>query len=686
MERHDTHNISCSSSEEHSYKLENYQTTKNISSENKFYIKEEEKNEWSKIISNKNIGDNESYNINDIIQNSENKEANKEDFKKKNNNNKNERKLKSKSNSPDNKTKGNEQKKKKKYNKYTKLNNGIVVKKINQINYKFPDIINKSNLNGNNNTNMNRDNKINENDNNINENNNINDSNININKENTINKKNNNIIEYNNMNINKENNNNKKNNINNNINDNNININKENTINENNINENNINNNMNSNNSNNSNNFNNKIIYIKKTNRCFMTKSCVYKKRKKSITKIKNNFFKKKTYSNMQSSSLGNYTRLSGNKRQSSSSTIGSNLKRQKVKSKTMLANRNNKTNLEKYEEKISSLSTITAKKLSVYNNSNLYFNSSNKNNIIKKRPQSSYNIIKKEIDFNLKSSKNDNSFYNKSFTIQKTCQLSSIISINNNLNNNRNKKEIIYENKYFLDNLKELKNAFELSAHNSKTTKNIFSEKKNKNIELEINNKNKEHLLIKSRKLNSAKIRGKSYNMFYPKDPTPLFVELNNKETIRNDIKKIDNNICTKCGYKKHFGNEKNCPICVSVKEKNKLREKKLSNLNYYFPFKDKNNTTTSIQNSFRSINNSINNNKTKCINYDNFINYVNTRKDNYMLDFYYNPFNFTRVSTTLNKKRKVKDKTKVDNIKQIRNDQNIIYHKYDALKEYLE
>ena len=106
MERHDTHNISCSSSEDHSYKLENYQTTKNVSSENKFYTKEEEKNEWSKIISNKNIGDNESYNINDIIQNNENKKTKQEDIKKKNNN-KNETKLEPKSNSPDNKTKGN---------------------------------------------------------------------------------------------------------------------------------------------------------------------------------------------------------------------------------------------------------------------------------------------------------------------------------------------------------------------------------------------------------------------------------------------------------------------------------------------------------------------------------------------------------------------------------------------------
>ena len=90
MERHDTHALSCSSSEEHSYQFDKNISTKNISSENELYSKEEEKNDWSNIIINnfkemKNTmgiqGD--SFNLNDIS-NQEKEEKNKNENKSKN--------------------------------------------------------------------------------------------------------------------------------------------------------------------------------------------------------------------------------------------------------------------------------------------------------------------------------------------------------------------------------------------------------------------------------------------------------------------------------------------------------------------------------------------------------------------------------------------------------------------------
>ena len=85
MERHDTHEISYSSSEEHSYQFDKNLSTKNIYKENKFYIKEEEKNDSNEIFINnfkemKNLiglqGD--IYNLNDISQSREFKEKIKE--------------------------------------------------------------------------------------------------------------------------------------------------------------------------------------------------------------------------------------------------------------------------------------------------------------------------------------------------------------------------------------------------------------------------------------------------------------------------------------------------------------------------------------------------------------------------------------------------------------------------------
>ena len=116
-------------------------------------------------------------------------------------------------------------------------------------------------------------------------------------------------------------------------------------------------------------------------------------------------------------------------------------------------------------------------------------------------------------------------------------------------------------------------------------------------------------------------------------------------------------------------------------MKEKNKLNEKKLSNLNYYFPFKDKN--KISIQNSFRN-NNSNNSHKIKqIINHDSFINFINIKMENLLpVDYYYNSYYYNSIHTNLHKKKKLK----MNSAKPIGSDKNIIYHKYNALQNYFE
>ena len=639
MERHDTHALSYSSSEEHSYYyFDNNKnlSTKNISSENHFYEKEEEKNEWSKIlISNfkeiKNIMgiQDELFNLNEKSYNKSKNEVNNSDGGvEKNIDKNNEKKIKennkdnSKENDEKNKkydkndilninneenkekkevneTKNEEnlksdekEEKKKKGEKMKILNNGIIVKKINKT---IED--NKSNF---------LDNKI------------MKDYFSHYNKIEEIKKP--------------------------------------------------------------------KII--NKPNYCFITKYTYNSKLKGRY--IKKSFIKKKN----TISSLGSHHKLNQKNKQIFPSTDNSKLKRQKEKSKTILVNRNN-NNL---DNKFSSLSTITSKKLTICDNSSLFINRSknkNKNNIDKKRPLSSYNVIKKEIDLNLRCSKLDSSFYNKSFTVQKTCQISSIISMNNNNANifskkRKNNNKLIYENKNFSNDLKELKNAFEISEsninNNINSNKNNVSVKTNKNKVFEStyeNNINNNNLL--KRKLNSAKVRVKSYNYFYPKELTPLFYEYTNKKNNINKNKSDKNKICKKCGYKRHFGCEKNCPICIDIKEKNKLNEKKLNNLIYYFPFKNKNETNNSIQNSFRSnYNNSINKNKIRQIsNHDNFIYFTNLKMENLVpMDCYYNPIYLNNINITLSKGRKLK----LNSIKKIGNEKRKIEHKYNELQKYFD
>jgi hypothetical protein len=247
---------------------------------------------------------------------------------------------------------------------------------------------------------------------------------------------------------------------------------------------------------------------------------------------------------------------------------------------------------------------------------------------------------------------------------------LSQISFNRRKLNKNKFKKEIIFENQNFLKDLKELKNAFEFSE--TKLNKTNLNSKNEKNLNLKMNNNIEDNILsLKRSKLNSAKVKGKSYNVFYPKDPSPLFFDF----TKRNfDDKEGKNNFCSKCGYKRHFGSEKDCPLCKSVRENSKKREKELDNLSYYFRFKDKNENNTSRQNSFGSNNNSIN--KKRPNHKYNFINFINKKMQNKLpMDCYYNPFKISYISNYIKKRKRKKDLLRVNSAKLIRNDKDSMY-----------
>ena len=730
MERHDTHEISYSSSEEHSYQLDKNLSTKNISTENKYYIKEEEKNDWTEIFINnfkemKNLigiqGD--IYNLNDISQSREFKEKIKESNTNSIKSSKEilKEKIKEKSKKKDKlKSKINDKSKDKSKDKSidksidkskdkSKSKSKDKIKYLGRENEKNGKLISLKHIEKNKDKDKNKSNTINNSPKTRNKKEKEKEKGIKEEKEKDkiekkeikekSEKKDNNkdtiSILSNGIVVKKINQQKEEEDEDAILNQKKLKQKKEDIIKEYLL------------NYNKSSESNKNSIIIHKPRRSFITK--VYIPKSKQRNKLKNkNFFQKKSHSNIHTSSLGNYNKLNLKTKQSATSTK-EDLKKEKSKSKTILINRN-QNNIDKLDEKFSSLSTIIGKKFTINNNSNLFFSSniSNKNNPLKKRPKSSYNVIKKEIDINLKSSKLENSFNNISFNIQKTSQISSIINTNIKTHKNRiNRKKIIYENKNFLKDLKDLRNAFELSDNNINNINNKdlnininnnFSERMNKtNITHKTNKKNevlskhdsennnnnkKDGFSIKARKLNSAKVRGKSYEHFYPRDPTPLFVEFSNKENIINDIKmpNIDNNLCKKCGYKKHFGCEKNCPICIDMKEKNKLNEKKLSNLNYYFPFKDKN--KISIQNSFRN-NNSNNSHKIKqIINHDSFINFINIKMENLLPVDYYNSYYYNSIHTNLHKKKKLK----MNSAKPIGSDKNIIYHKYNALQNYFE
>ena len=409
------------------------------------------------------------------------------------------------------------------------------------------------------------------------------------------------------------------------------------------------------------------ILYIKKPSRSFITK--VYQYKEQPLKKLNANsgrFKKIKAYSNRIPSSSKKLL-----------------VKRQEIKSKIFDNNHNSlipKLIENNTENKFVSLSTASNKKYTLNSNASIYLNKSNlkKNNTLQKRPSSV--IVKKEVNFNYKGSKIDNynyniTGYNKSYN-QKF--MSSIGSTNGNKSMKsirNNYRSIIYENMNFAKQLKELKTYFEFYQKknncniNNKVNKNhqykIFREHLN-NANLENTNSEK----IITRKLNSAKVKNSSYHIIYPKEISPLYDGFQIIKLDEEEKQSKQNNFHNKFGYQKHFGNENTCPICITLKENNLLREESLNNKNYYFPFKDKNETNhislTSKHNHQKSFNNIFKKNKEK-----NFVKQLNNQ-------YYINNMSIEpvlRSRKNLNNEQKYKGMNK--------NISNLIEN-YDALQKY--
>ena len=440
------------------------------------------------------------------------------------------------------------------------------------------------------------------------------------------------------------------------------------------------------------------LMFIKRPNRSFFTKICKYKKTKYK----KNKSFKKLNHSSSAQTTIGVPSK---NYAYSSRITPMTTLivpKKEKERSKSLIRNKNNQV-IDISENKLFSLSTTSVKKLSVNSNGSLYFNKSNNilmNNNLKKRPLSSINIPRNEIDKNLKYSKIDNfdiTTYNKSYNVTKTRPISSMMNSQVNQSDRMkidNNEIIIYENANFMNQFKELKNAFETFEDNNinNNNKNYFNKN---NFIIKENNFNNNHYyntlrenhnkeIIKSRKLNSAKLNKTSYHHFYHKEISPLY-QLEYQNKYEDEKQSKQNKYCNNCGYQKHFGNEKNCPICITLKEQNKLREKKLSNKYYYFPFKDKYEINNSFHTSFKRNKNSFMNFTTeKILDNNNFYQkYININKGNK------NSFNNTiNLNNMYNSPRNLRKKF-IENkmkYKEMKRNRSNIYNEYDAVQKYFE
>ena len=435
------------------------------------------------------------------------------------------------------------------------------------------------------------------------------------------------------------------------------------------------------------------MMNIKKPNLSFLTKICKYKnKRFKEIKKLN------------RSSSAKTKIRM-GYKNHPNSFRINPIIivpKKEKEKPNILFRNKNK--NIDNSDNKLYSLSSTSFKK---FHANSLYLSKSNNiitNNQLKKRPLSSINIPKSEIHLNIKGSKMDNcdnTKQNESYNILKARPISSMM--NSQLNQSdkeqmdNNNEENIYKNADFMNQLKELKNAFEIRDNNNiiinDFNNNCIKQKYNHNLINNYNsnfnttrvNQNKE--IVKSRTLKSERLNKSNPHYLHPKKMLTLY-DYENKNKFEDEKQSKQNKYCHNCEYQKHFGNEKNCPLCMTLKEQNKLREEKLSNKNYYFPFKDKYESDFSFQSSFRKDKNLfINFTNEKSMNNSNFyLKYININKDNkssfnntFYLNYIYNGQNNSNNIRQKFMRKKLKCK------KTKKNGYNI-FCKYDAIHKYFE
>ena len=418
------------------------------------------------------------------------------------------------------------------------------------------------------------------------------------------------------------------------------------------------------------------MIYIKRPNRSFITKICKYKNQNsKSFKQIKK-----------LNSNLGIYNKKRLNSAGVSPVRIAA---RQKSIPKTKLQ-KNKPIMNDNCDTKLGTLSTTTCKKNTMISNASALLNKSNNylsnirltnnalsnnNNKNKKRPLSSFNVVRNEVNINIRSTKVDNydinTTYNKSSNLQKTKMVSTILIDSKEYPGEIN--NMMFNNKDFMNQFKELKNDFELYGNKDNNNLNIlktFEDKKNQAYKkkpeyMMIEDNNNEDRII--RKINTAKFKGNSYHKFYPKELSPLF-NYKNRNNFEDEKQNKQLNWCIKCGYKKHFGNEKNCPICLMIKEQNHLKEENLSNKKYYFPLKFKFDKNNYAQKTFR-----------KYENYENNINNLFNPKNE---DENFKSHNINYIFSTPNNMNFQKNK----NNKDLKRSKSGIIDDYYFLQEYFD
>jgi hypothetical protein len=444
------------------------------------------------------------------------------------------------------------------------------------------------------------------------------------------------------------------------------------------------------------------IPLIKKPNRSFITKKFKYKKIKKEYLTNKNPI-KKTSYF---------YTLLP-------EKILNEHLKIQKLKraqSNSLFCNSTNKliTKINCKPKKISPIKQSN-------NYASLLFNSNDSKikNFIKVHELSPYIEIRKEVNINLNkknginieednksnSLNKQNNQNNSDFVIQKTCQIESLMNIdkkedkkkeiiieekNENkiekrLENKKIEKKIrqklLFDNINFSQDLQELKTAIEFSETYKNYITNSINTSNFDNMKSKIKNMTKRYLILsKHRKINSL-----SSKNIKQEDNNQFFLNKNFVCSLLNEETKINKSL----EFKRHFNNEQICPICTSLRENYKLREKKSNNHYYYFAFKDKSNSSHSNLYNFRTTNNNnglVSNISQELLKTDNYTNFISIRmRDRMKKKNQFQPFH--QKSNAIIKKddnhRKVlKGKKRFNSTKMIREDN--LYQDLEALKSY--
>ena len=178
-----------------------------------------------------------------------------------------------------------------------------------------------------------------------------------------------------------------------------------------------------------------------------------------------------------------------------------------------------------------------------------------------------------------LKNNNKDNSIYRKINNVNSNKNKPKLIlsksNKSNNNNNNINNKKFLVNTNYSNKNTSKSK----IRKSSNQSTSLIFT-KNNEKVEMPYNKFcGKKNQRVKSTEfINEKKPNGKWQNIHEYKDETFLNVYKKNKKENRIHTKKL---FCSKNGiincFSRHFGNNKNCPVCQANKQKHdeSIREK---------------------------------------------------------------------------------------------------------------